>query len=314
MNRILVLLLLLVSYVSAGTLIRFADSATVQGREIRLSQIAQVSGDGKEFFDTLIVGSTSGPGMRRFIAGEQVLVHTFVPDSLRRGMRIAGAMRTSVLVAGVELPFAYLEDQVRLLLKDSLPWKNYKIEFPSSEGRTLSLYHGEYELSLERVQSRYKRGKTQLVLKVTQGEWKTTFPMMADIRVSHVVAVPKRDMKRGEKIFASDVAYQLMDISDLPYEPLDKSMLLKRTEVDGYLRKGLVIAQSRIKKQADITRGSDVRIVYKNGKIAISTQGRARQDGHIGDVILVENSKSHKVIKGKVIRPGVVVIQRGGAV
>lgn len=312
--RALILLLFLFGSASCGTLIRFLDRAEVPGNEILLSHVAQISGDNKEFFDSLKVGNSSGPGMRRYFCGEQVLVHTFIPDSIRIGMRISGAVRTEITTQGVSVSYSNFEDEIRRLLADSLPWKHYKVEFSNKEDQSLFLYDGEYTLHLKRVQSRYKRGRTQLTLEVVQDAWQTRFTMGVDIRVSERVAVSKRDIKRGEKIFASDVTYKLLDISELPYEPITPGFSFKRTEVDGYLRKGQVLSENRIKRQADIARGSEVRILYKNGKVSISTMGRARQDGRIGDIILVENNKSHKVIKGKVIKPGLVVIQSGGSV
>lgn len=310
------LIMLLCAYTTllGGTLVRFKDSVEVAEPTIRLADIAYVSGDGKEYLDTLSVGKSSGPGMKRYLCGEQALVHTFIPDSLRRGLRTTGAMRTGVTTRGVEIPYTQIEDRVRQLLKDSLPWKHYRIDFPSNANRSIYLYEGPFTLTLKKVQSRFKRGKTQLVFLAEQEQWRTTFTMASEIKVSQEVAVAKRDIKRGEKLFGADIAYRLMDISDLPYEPITGGFSFKRTEVSGYLRKGAILSSTRVKRQADIVRGSTVRIVYKKGKLSISTSGRARQDGHVGDFILVENSKSHKVIKGKVIRPGLVVIESGGSV
>lgn len=315
MVRVVTILCITFLSTFAGTMIRFKESAEISGNQILLSDIAQISGDHSDFFDTLTIAKTAGPGMKQYVAGEQELVYTFIPDSIRAGIRISGAARTAVISKGVKVLYTTLEDRIRLLIRDSISWKNYRIEFNNREDQSLYLFSDEqFELKLLRMHSRYKRGRTQLTLQVSQQGWKSRFPMTVHVKVSETVAIAKRDMKRGERLYQKDVHYRLVDISDLPFEPITSSSQIKRTQLTGYAKKGQVLSSSKVEKVPDVVQGSDIRILFNNGKVTISAMGRARQSGSIGDIILVENSKSHKVIKGKIIRTGLVRVTSGGAV
>jgi flagella basal body P-ring formation protein FlgA len=50
-----------------------------------------------------------------------------------------------------------------------------------------------------------------------------------------------------------------------------------------------------------IVRGQIVEALVQKGNVELSVQVRAVQDGKMGDIIQVENTDSHKVLKAKVL-------------
>ncbi len=67
---------------------------------------------------------------------------------------------------------------------------------------------------------------------------------------------------------------------------------------------GRPIARDDIGAPAVVTRNQVVTLVYDNGALTISTQGRALSRGGIGDYIKAMNLSSHAVISGMVSAPG----------
>ena len=69
-----------------------------------------------------------------------------------------------------------------------------------------------------------------------------------------------------------------------------------------------IVLQRFVEIPLAVKRGQLVKIVAKKSGIYVETTGRALQNGHIGDIIKVKNVYSRKVIEGKVVDEGKVVV------
>jgi flagella basal body P-ring formation protein FlgA len=77
---------------------------------------------------------------------------------------------------------------------------------------------------------------------------------------------------------------------------------------------GKMINSRVIKVVPFVERGEIVTVLVPLKGGFISASGIAREDGDLGDIVSIENSNSHKIIKGKIIKSGVVEVCRGGKV
>jgi flagellar basal body P-ring formation protein FlgA len=70
-------------------------------------------------------------------------------------------------------------------------------------------------------------------------------------------------------------------------------------------------------READLTspiavsRGSLVTMIYQNASLTLTAQGKALEDGSMGEVIRISNSKSERVIEGVVSGPNRIIIKTG---
>lgn len=58
-----------------------------------------------------------------------------------------------------------------------------------------------------------------------------------------------------------------------------------------------------------VLRGKIVQAIIRLGNVELTVDARAIEDGKAGDVIQVENSDSHKVLRAKVLDEKTVLIQ-----
>jgi flagella basal body P-ring formation protein FlgA len=68
-----------------------------------------------------------------------------------------------------------------------------------------------------------------------------------------------------------------------------------------------------LQKPVAIARGSMVSVVLKTPAMLLTTQGRALDDGAIGDVIRVLNTRSNMTVQGTVSASGEVIVSPAGS-
>ncbi|MBI5327348.1 MAG: flagellar basal body P-ring formation protein FlgA [Deltaproteobacteria bacterium] len=68
------------------------------------------------------------------------------------------------------------------------------------------------------------------------------------------------------------------------------------------------IKKDYLQDAAAIKKGDAVILVAEKGNVRVSGKGKIREDGALGTAVRVENILSGKVVRGRVIEPGVVAI------
>jgi len=87
----------------------------------------------------------------------------------------------------------------------------------------------------------------------------------------------------------------------------DKNQILGR-EAKRALRPGTIITSDLLRNAPVVRRGQSIKINVYSGSVLISTEGTAKADGTIGEMINVRCAATGRLLKARVEKPGVVSI------
>ncbi len=311
------LLLLTVLLWGEQTVVTLKANATVHSSDIHLGDVAEIHGEYASLLDTLTVARSTRPGFSRLLLKDELLSFTKLSDEIRSTVVLEGAGRCTVSSLGREIRLEDIESRLMETLSEKLKWGpgTWNIRFNPRDSVLAHLWDDEYIFELGNLRSDALKGRVMLPLVFLQGKNRERLSLPAEITVVEKVAVAVRRLNQGENLGIGDYRWEKMDITRLPYEPVTDFDKTGEYQVrTGVIAAGSVITVNKIRKNRVVERGATVRIFSKVGTASVVVTGRARQSGDLGDVITVENSVSKKIIRGKIVKPGVVQVNRGGDV
>ncbi len=150
-------------------------------------------------------------------------------------------------------------------------------------------------------------GKTTVGIKCTgKKAWSLHVPVT--ISVYGKVMVASHQLQRGSILTAADIKLSRNNLANLSYgyyETLSNGigMKLKRR-----ISAGTVLTPAMLTKPRIITRGQKVTIVAQSGSMLVRVNGKALDNGAIGDRIKVINIKSRKKLEGIITVAGEVKV------
>ncbi|NCC22514.1 MAG: flagellar basal body P-ring formation protein FlgA [Alphaproteobacteria bacterium] len=129
--------------------------------------------------------------------------------------------------------------------------------------------------------------------------------------VRRIVEVPvlKDNLRNGDVIAASDIEW-----IDLYAKDLQHDYYLDAEQIVGMTPRRMVVSGKPIRDMEleapkIVERGDTVTIVFEQGPMRLTAEGRALRDGAKGDFIRVVNSNSSQSIEGTVIAPRTIVVR-----
>ncbi|MBL4646044.1 MAG: flagellar basal body P-ring formation protein FlgA [Rhizobiales bacterium] len=145
-----------------------------------------------------------------------------------------------------------------------------------------------------------------VLLVIDQGNREQKQRLRGTARAMAQVAVLTRQIRRGEVIKRGDI-----EISRLPLSRVRRLEVALASELIGFearraMRAGVPLSASDVRAPTLISRNDRVVISLQSGRLRISAQGRAVEDGALGDTISVINSQSKRTIDAIVIGRGQV--------
>ncbi|MCX8041284.1 MAG: flagellar basal body P-ring formation chaperone FlgA [Thermodesulfobacteriaceae bacterium] len=115
------------------------------------------------------------------------------------------------------------------------------------------------------------------------------------------VVVVKRPINAKNLLRPEDLALEERPLSRLPQDVvLDVNSVIGK-QLKTSLKAGNVLRGCLIEAPMVVKKNSLVNIVAKNGKIIVKAQGKALQNGRVGEIIKIQNLSSKKVLLGKVV-------------
>lgn len=293
---------------AAPVWLSFKEQVQVAGPDVLLGDIAEVQGDDAEqvaALKQLKIGNAAAPGGKiiftdrlfqlRFlsVAGHQPEV-SWQMDSAITVETTAQQIPGRNLVAGVH---DFLTQELARINEK----RSYTIE-PIKEPDQLTLPSGDvtYEYKLP-YGVRYATPDNVTVLIYVNGQlYKKTIVRM-QIHVYESVVVANKMMNTHQVISPADLRIENYDVSNLPpsyYKQVEEvaGMVTKRM-----IKEGTPLVDSMLDKPIIMERASMVRIASKVGSVQVYTDGQAMQPGKAGQWIRVKNTKTGKVLLGKVI-------------
>jgi len=120
------------------------------------------------------------------------------------------------------------------------------------------------------------------------------------LQVLSAVVCAKKNLRRGEKISASDVMVTQKNLFDL-----DREFVTRPEEIAGMLlrsdiAKGEVVTMRMVEKAPVIRKGDIISLVAKKGRLVIVTSGISKEDGFLNAAISVENITSGQEVRARV--------------
>ena len=169
------------------------------------------------------------------------------------------------------------------------------IEFVSIDRKVLSVRRGE------------PRGNFHLYLKTKRGFRRITASLELEWKCSLIVA--QEDLLKGERVYPWQVAYEERFMGRCPRQDIEPTEELINYVVLRTVKKGEVLVKSYLKKEPLVRRGQEVSVIYRSGNLEISFNGKALDTGFYGDVIRVRSFNTGKLLRGRVISEGSVLLK-----
>lgn len=129
-------------------------------------------------------------------------------------------------------------------------------------------------------------------------------------RIEEVRLAPvfKRAIAPGEQIDATDIEWKDIPAQRLTSRTISSELQLIGQTVRRTMRPGQLININDVQAPVSIRKGSAVVMNYIAGPLKISYVVRARENGAIGDYILVENPKSNNRVDARVVSADLVEV------
>lgn len=124
------------------------------------------------------------------------------------------------------------------------------------------------------------------------------------VRSERVVWKAARALDRGQPLRPEDLVAETREFDREPlrlFAPDPARTFRLARDVDA----GQVISPADVIAVPDVESGSEIVLVSRAGTATVSLEARARQSGHVGDVILVHNPLTGELVRARVVEPGV---------
>jgi flagella basal body P-ring formation protein FlgA len=120
------------------------------------------------------------------------------------------------------------------------------------------------------------------------------------------IVVPAHDIKRGDVISESDLAYQTIAAASLVTDIASSMNDLSGMEARRFLRAGEPLRRDDVRKPIVVTKGTDVTMTFAEPGITLIATGRAMSEGGVGDMVTVLNPVSYRQVSAMVTGAGQV--------
>ena len=157
------------------------------------------------------------------------------------------------------------------------------------------------------VREGYPRGTLHIYLKTRRGS--RVVSVSLNLKWKCEILVASERIKRGERIYPWQVAFKETFKSRCPERDIEDPQELINYIALRSIRKGTPIKRSYLKKSPLVVRGQEVDVVYRSGNVEISFPATALENGFWGDTVRVKSKNTGKILIGRVMAEGVVVLE-----
>lgn len=138
------------------------------------------------------------------------------------------------------------------------------------------------------------------------------FKVAGSVYASARIPVLAHPMGRGEVITEADI--QWVDVREevIRRDVVTNARMLVGQEPRYQLRAGAPVRTNEVQKPVVVAKNSAVTIVLRSKFMTLTAQGRAIEEGSVGDVIRVTNVQSKQTVDARIEGPGQVSVTPGG--
>ncbi len=178
--------------------------------------------------------------------------------------------------------------------------------FPHLDPR-LKLATCNTPLDVKPTSTRKKLGR--LTLKIScfdQKNWSLHVPL--ELKAYESVVVATQHILRGQIITAGNVAKEERDITRLNQGYFSKPALVIGSIAKRSIASHRVILPQSLSTPKLVNKGESISIQAIGSGLSIKAMGVALTDGSLGDLIQVKNSKTRRIVEGRISAPGQITI------
>jgi flagellar basal body P-ring formation protein FlgA len=305
------LALLFAGAAAAGTVLHMKADAGVDGGNVRLAEIAVIESteDGMiERLSDIKVGTAPQPGLTRLLDIDYVKVAvrqqginpdalTFEPD---QDVMLRGRCNK---VSGDELR-ALAEEMVY----NALPYPRETIDLNILNlPDEVLLPPGDLELQPTTQPNEDFIGYSFLAVNaLIDGRLKRQITLHMKIGVTAEVAVAAVDIPLGAALAPGDVLYEVRDLATVDTQALTSADDFTGLTAKTGFRAGQVLVRRLLECPPAMRRGDAVTLEVVAGCVCVSTPCVAKQDGAVGDTIVVHCQTTGRDIQAHVVDPQTV--------
>jgi flagella basal body P-ring formation protein FlgA len=295
--------------------IELKEAAVLQGGEIHLRQVADVSGDATlagELGDVSL-GATPWPGSSRSVTREQVVMRLTGAGFDVTPFQWHGAAACMVTLQTTKVSGERIVQAGREYLA-SLPMlkrDDAHIEVEQMP-RDCVVAAGAEKVSLSAFAASADRpwGRLRIFVKINAGDKVlATIPLMFMATINQKVLVAAKPINRGEMIDSGclDTREIVLGPASAPETYLDcaPESAIGKVAVRA-IPAGTALTASMISEPLAIRRGDNVTLSLKSGHMEVVTKAVAQKDGYVGDMISVKVFVSGKELTCKIVGNGAV--------
>ena len=287
--------------------ISFRNDVSLEGNDILLGDIADISGDNSSFINALermYIGEIPGTesGKRNFTQAEIML-----------RMRELGLDTDTVIFKGSDISVVHPSLQtitgddamktVEAFIRRYMPWdENDVIINPVRKPDDVEVVKGKVSYDVIPISKRQYIGKVRYCLVINvDGKIQKNVDVFFDITIFKKVLVATRQIRREEMLTPRNVRLVRREIESNSQDALSEpSKVIGMIAARNIQAQGIIKA-SYIQMPYLIRRREMVRVVLNTGGLTIQTTGIAAEDGCLGEYIKIKNPDSKKVFFAKVL-------------
>lgn len=312
---IIILILIPVVTVKAGEInISISEKVEVTGEWITLGELAEIKGlsNSKQIhnLESIKLARTVAPGYKRVIPREQILLlienagfslKTFnlqIPENVEA--QTANKVITKDKIIGQAKNYIY--NQVDYAKEKMIINPRYNL-------KDLTIPDGDYKLEFDLAGNRDYLGNISLQCQVFVDDslYKKVY-LNFEVKLIYDVYTAKRRIEKGERVKREDFQLERKELTRIQGDLINdfNNSLIKDGKIKITIPKGGILSSYYLYLPYIINYGDQLTAELKMGSITISTEVKAQQRGKKGDFIIVENIRSGKRFKARVINNNLV--------
>ncbi|MDY0267639.1 flagellar basal body P-ring formation chaperone FlgA [Trichloromonas sp.] len=306
----LLLLFLFGAAGASGQEISLRSDALVADAMVTLGELAELDAETAPFAELQLMRSPE-PGQERTLSAALIRQALLQRAPELNQATWAGAQTVTVRRDGLvidqpaleKLLSGYLEANRERLPKARIAFKN--MQFPPS----FVLPKGKLATEVIPADSRILGSRRFTVIFRVDGQVVRNLSLRGELEALAPVVVAAADLDRGTILNEADLDRVEMDLTSLRNPCLDPDEFLGK-KLKRPVRQGTPLDPATVEMPPVVSRGETVTILLRRGTLSLTARGQALQNGLRNETIRVRNNDSQRDISGRVVEPGVVIVEQ----
>jgi len=310
--------LMIYSHAVAGPLIiRLSENATVVGPNISIGEVSDLIGAGNgdlERVRRLVVGKAAPAGDTATITQQYIKICLRREGFSLLDFDFEGSESSKVLTQSQDFYASKLLPDIKKFVLKQIKEEPANVEVKlAGQDKKITLPGGGIKTNFRPAFSGKYEGQVLLTAELEINDrLERVLPLRVNIEVFHSVAVTTKRVEKGDKFTLENVALLRTPTSKILPGSLSQLNYVTGRTASVPLVPGTVLRITDIFDPPAIVHGSIVQAIVRRGNIELIVDTRAIEDGKAGENIRVENTSSHKVLRGKVLDEKTVLIDQDG--